>query len=49
MKMDKVANSGNDEFYTPKYAVTPILKYIKPNSNIWCPFDNKDSNFYKIL
>ena len=30
MKMDKVANSGNDEFYTPRYAVKPILKYLKP-------------------
>lgn len=28
MKMDKVANSGNDEFYTPNYAVSPIVKYI---------------------
>ena len=27
MKMDKVAGSGNDEFYTPKYAIEPILKY----------------------
>jgi hypothetical protein len=23
MKMDKVAGSGNDEFYTPEYAITP--------------------------
>lgn len=28
MKMDKVANSGNDEFYTPLYAIEPIIKYI---------------------
>ena len=28
MKLDKVANSGNDEFYTPEYAIKPILKYI---------------------
>ena len=28
MKMDKVAGSGNDEFYTPKYAIEPILKYL---------------------
>lgn len=26
--MDKVAGSGNDEFYTPKYAIEPLLKYI---------------------
>lgn len=49
MKMDKVANSGNDEFYTPAYAIEPILKYIKPNSNIWCPFDTEDSLFVKIF
>ena len=28
MKMDKVAGSGNDEFYTPIYAIEPLLKYI---------------------
>ena len=30
MKMDKVAGSGNDEFYTPNYAIEPILKYLSP-------------------
>jgi hypothetical protein len=30
MKMDKVAGSGNDEFYTPEYAITPIAKYLVP-------------------
>jgi hypothetical protein len=49
MKMDKVAGSGNDEFYTPEYAIKPILKYIKPKSIIWCPFDTSESNFVKIL
>jgi len=29
MKMDKVAGSQNDEFYTPEYAVLPILNYLK--------------------
>ena len=47
MKMDKVAGSGNDEFYTPLYAIKPIEKYIKPNSKIWCPFDTEDSLFVK--
>ena len=28
MKMDKVAGSGNDEFYTPRYAIEPIMRYI---------------------
>ena len=39
----------NDEYYTPTYAVYPIIKYIKPNSTIWCPFDKEDSNNVKIF
>lgn len=49
MKMDKVAGSGNDEFYTPKYAITPIMKYLKPHSKIWCPFDTDESLFVNEL
>lgn len=39
----------NDEYYTPVYAITPLLKHLKPNSTIWCPFDTKQSNFVKVL
>ncbi|PLR99504.1 sugar-phospahte nucleotidyltransferase [Bacillus sp. T33-2] len=49
MKMDKVAGSGNDEFYTPEYAVKPIMKYLKPKSIVWCPFDTEDSHFVRML
>lgn len=49
MKMDIVAGSKNDEFYTPYYAIKPILKYINPNSTIWCPFDTEESLFVKTL
>lgn len=49
MKLDQVANSGNDEFYTPEYAITPILKYVKPNSKVWCPFDTEVSLFVNML
>lgn len=49
MKMDKVAGSGNDEFYTPSYSIKPILKYLKKNSTIWCPFDTENSLFVKLL
>ena len=49
MRMDKLAGSGNDEFYTPKYAVKPILEFIKPKSIIWCPFDTDESWFVKLL
>lgn len=49
MKMDIVAGSQNDEFYTPAYAIEPILNYVKPNSTVWCPFDTQDSLFVKML
>lgn len=39
----------NDEYYTPSYAVYPILKYLKPKSTIWCPFDTEDSQFVKVF
>lgn len=39
----------NDEYYTPKYAVYPIIKYLKPNSVIWCPFDKEESNYVQVL
>lgn len=49
MKMDKVAGSGNDEFYTPEYAIKPMLKYIPKGSIVWCPFDTEESLFVKIF
>lgn len=50
MKMDKVAGSGNDEFYTPEYAITPLYKYLPPPPvTIWCPFDTEDSLFVKLF
>lgn len=39
----------NDEYYTPAYAVTPIIKYLKEGSTIWCPFDTADSNYVKVF
>ena len=47
--MDKVANSKNDEFYTPYYAVDPILKYLDNFQTIWCPFDTDESLFVRML
>lgn len=49
MRMDKLAGSGNDEFYTPYYAIKPILKYIEPRSTVWCPFDTADSLYVRAL
>lgn len=39
----------NDECYTPKYAVEPIIKYLPKDKIIWCPFDTEDSEFVKTL
>jgi hypothetical protein len=53
LKTNKVSFSLNraksDEWFTPIEAVYPILKYIKPNSTIWCPFDMEDSSFVKVF
>ena len=38
-----------DEYYTPIILVEPILKYIKPKSIIWCPFDTVKSEFVLLL
>ena len=34
----------NDEYCTPAYAVYPILKRLKKNSTVWCPFDKFESS-----
>lgn len=39
----------NDEYYTPSYAVYPIMKYLKEDSTIWCPFDKEESNFVQVF
>ena len=39
----------NDEYYTPSYAVFPIMKYLKEGSTIWCPFDKEESNFVQVF
>lgn len=42
---------GNDECYTPAYAVRPLLQYLEPfrGKIIWCPFDLYFSEFVKVL
>lgn len=43
--------SSGDDQYTPFYAVTPLIKYLK-NSNyrtIWCPFDEKWSAYVQTF
>ena len=41
----KTIINKNDERYTPSILVKPILKFIPPNSTIWCPFDTENSEF----
>jgi hypothetical protein len=43
------SEGGNDECYTPEYAVTPILQYIKQGWVIWCPFDTDVSAFVRLI
>lgn len=49
MKVDKIANNNNDEWYTPPYAVEPILEYVSKDKVVWCPFDTEHSHFVKMF
>lgn len=40
---------ANDERYTPRYAVLPIIKYLPQKAVIWCPFDTENSEFVLTL
>ena len=45
-------DKASDEVYTPKYAIQPLIKYLKlfnTNAIIWCPFDMEYSNYVKVL
>jgi len=48
MKLDQITVK-KDEYYTPKYAIDPILRYIPSGSCVWCPFDLECSNFVLML
>ena len=43
------SKGNNDECYTPAYGVEPIVKYINKEWIVWCPFDTKESEFFKVL
>ena len=49
MIVQQVAKSHNDEYYTPDYAIEPLLKYLKPSSKVWCPFDTSQSGYFRLL
>lgn len=43
-------DKASDEYYTPAYAVKPIIKYLGDTSKtIWCLFDTQDSEYVKLL
>lgn len=42
-------DKASDEVFTPAYAVKPLVKYLKPNSVIWCPFDQSWSQYVKVF
>lgn len=46
-----VSPGANDECYTKRYAVEPLLPYLENfrNKIIWCPFDTADSEFVKVF
>ena len=39
----------NDEYFTPAYAVYPIMKRLKTGAAVWCPFDTADSAYVKVF
>ena len=50
-KLSKLMSSkgGADEYYTPKYVVETILKYIPEDAVVWCPFDKEESKFVQLI
>lgn len=48
MKLDEITVK-KDEYYTPPYAIDPILKYVPYGATVRCPFDTEDSLFVKML
>lgn len=48
MKLDEITVK-KDEYYTPGYAVRPILEFVPAGKTVWCPFDTEHSHFVKML
>jgi len=49
LNLGKIYANPSDEYFTPAYAITPLLPYLKPQSTIWCPFDTPESHYVKVL
>ena len=45
------SKGNNDECYTPRYGVEPLLEFLEPFKGgvIWLPFDKPESEFVKVL
>lgn len=46
-----ISSGKNDECYTYRYAVEPLLQFLDPFKDkiIWCPFDDENSEFVKVF
>ena len=44
-------DAASDEVITPRYAVEPLIKYVKVKGykNILCPFDKEHSQYVRVL
>jgi hypothetical protein len=47
----RTSKGKNDECYTYRYAVEPLLEFMEPfqDKTIWCPFDTEKSEFVKVF
>ena len=45
------SEGNNNECYTPRYGVEPLLEFMQPYKEkiIWCPFDDENSEFVKVF
>ena len=41
--------SAGDEYFTPFYAVEPLLEFLPKDKVIWCPFDEEWSAYYQLF
>jgi hypothetical protein len=48
MKLDEITVK-KDEYYTPMYAIEPILEFVPDGSKVWCPFDTNESLYVEAL
>lgn len=47
--IDYVQRAKNDERYTPKYAIEPLMKYLPKNKIIWECTDYGKSQITQVL